>query len=121
TAMLIDSDKTGTGTVLPLVLQTARVEALRVNTSGTLRISNNTSVPAPPSGTTVQIATGTSGTNNVVVDAFAGVPTLLLRMAAGALGAPVAVTSGSSLGAVTVTGYGTSGYSSGIRGTISFL
>src|SRR2546425_5422527 len=119
--MSVDSGKTGSGTALPIVLSINGAEAMRVNTAGTVRISNNASVPAPPSGTTVQVATGTAGTNNVVVDAFAGVPTLLLREAAGIVGAPVAVASGSSLGAVTVTGYGATDYSSGIRGTISFL
>src|SRR5437016_6314286 len=119
--MSVDSGSTGSGTALPIVLSINGVEAMRVNTGRTVRVSSTSASLVPATGVALQVASGTSGNNTTLTDAFAGSALLTMRRSNGTLAAPTQVVSGDALGAVSVIGYGTSGFLSGYGAQISFL
>lgn len=90
-----------------------------------LTLSSNTATVAPPANTMIHIIGASNDQSRIVVDAYnsavsGGAGGLYGRRSRGTGASPTAVTSEDTLVFVGGSGYGTTGFSSGTTGTLSF-
>lgn len=85
-----------------------------------LTVSGNTvALPAGLTGTLLHVGGANSTNAYLTIDAFNGVPQVNLRASLGTAASPSALTSGSALGFICWSGYGTSAYSDNCRTVIT--
>lgn len=121
-ALKVSPDGTAFSTPLTASAATGRLTLGRIN--GPLEVSANAgALPDAPAQTALRVSGADGVAPRLVLDGFGanGPANLAFRAAAGTAAAPGAVQAGLSLGQVSASGYGTTGYSGSPRAQVQFV